>query len=434
MTFGCEDECTEYKSIVNDSAIKSIVAFANTHGGTLYIGMNDEGVPVGLGDIDAELLKLTNMMRSNIKPDVLMMTSCEVENIDGVNVIVVHIGRGVKRPYYLAAKGLRPEGVYVRSGALSVPSSDTAILRMVQETDGDTFEIRRSLKQDLSFEYAASEFEKKGLSFGEGEKRTLGILDAKSLYTNLGLIFSDQCPPLVKSALFDDDSRNVFVAREEYAGSLLKQLHDAYDFLSYNNRYRTRFEGLRRVDYSDYPPIALREALVNSLAHREFALSGPTLVSIMPSKVEIVSLGGLPLGLEYPDLAAHISMPRNRLLANILFRLEIIEAYGTGIERMRQSYGEDGFGIDIEVTPNTFTVVLPNRNKASVPQIEHVDKPEEYASVVELMKDGSKTRQEVQRALEVSQSSAIRLLSELVDQGLIAKVGQGKNTRYKISN
>lgn len=427
-----ENERTEYKSVVNDSAIKTIVAFANTSGGTLYIGMNDEGKPVGLDDANAEMTKLANMMRTNIKPDVLMMTSCEVEKVDGVDVIAVHVGRGVKRPYYLASKGLRPEGVYVRSGAASVPSNDTAILRMVQETDGDAFETRRSFNQELTFGYAASEFAKKNLAFGEGEMRTLGLLDAEGLYTNLGLILSDQCPPMVKSALFDDDDRGVFTAREEYSGSILKQLNDAYAFLDYNNHFRTRFEGLERVDYHDYPAVALREALVNSVAHREFALSGPTLVSVMPSKVEIVSLGGLPLGLEYPDLSAHVSMPRNRMFANVLFRLEIIEAYGTGIDRMRKSYAGSGLDIKISVTPNTFSVVLPNRNRTSLPQARETGLWNGAASAIELLRSGAKTRQEIQDALEVSQSTTIRLLGELVEQGQIVKVGQGRSTRYRL--
>ncbi|MEG0375656.1 MAG: putative DNA binding domain-containing protein, partial [Raoultibacter sp.] len=398
MVVGHENECVEYKSVVNDGAVKSIVAFANTDGGTLYIGVDDDGVPIGLDDIDAEMLKLTNMMRNSIKPDALMMTSCEIETIDGADVIVVHVGRGLRRPYYLASKGLRPEGVYVRSGAASVPSNDTAILRMIQETDGDTFEKRPSLEQDLTFKYVTSEFEKKSIAFEVGEKRTLGLLAADGLYTNLALLLSDQCPSMIKSALFSDDDRNTFVTREEYTGSILKQLHDAYAFLDYNNHYRTHFEGLERVDHHDYPSVALREALVNSIAHREFALSGPTLASVMPSKIEITSLGGLPLGLEYPDLYAHISMPRNRLFANVLFRLEIIEAYGTGIDRMRASYAGSGMDISIKVTPNTFSVVLPNRN-AVKSSTNGAQPATNHALANSLFKNGPMTRRDVQEAL-----------------------------------
>lgn len=182
------------------------------------------------------------------------------------------------------------------SGAASVPASDSAIIHMIRECDGDAFEARLSMNQDLTFRYAQAEFERKGLPLGPGEMRTLGMLNQDGAFTNLGLLLSDQCPPTMKAAAFSDDSRSVFTERREYAGSILKQLADAYAFLQAHNHYRTEFSGLERIDWYDYPAVALREALVNSVAHREYALSGPTLVSVMPSAVEIVSLGGVADG------------------------------------------------------------------------------------------------------------------------------------------
>lgn len=196
-----------------------------------------------------------------------------------------------------------------------MPASDSAIIRMIRECDGDVFEARLSMKQDLTFHYAQAEFEKKGLSLGSDEMRTLGMLNPDGAFTNLGLLLSDQCLPTVKVAAFSDDGRNVFTERRECEGSILKQLADAYAFLETHNHYRTEFVGLERIDHYDYPAVALREALVNSIAHREYALSGPTLVSVMPSAVEIVSLGGVADGHRIrrplrPDL--HAAQPRAR--------------------------------------------------------------------------------------------------------------------------
>lgn len=346
-----EGEDVEFKREMSPGAVKTVIAFVSTGGGTLCIGVDDEGVPVGVDDVDAEMTRVTSCPRDSVKPDILMMISIVSEVIDGHDVIAVHVGRGVRRPYYLASKGPRPEGVYIRSSAASVPASDSAIIRMARECDGDAFEARLSMNQDLTFLYAQAEFEKKGLSLGPGEMRTFGMRNSDGGFTNLALLLSDQCPPTKKAAAFSDDGRIVFTERREYEGSILKQLVDAYAFLEAHNHYRTEFSGLERIDQYDYPAVALREALVNSVAHREYALSGSTLVSVMPSAAEIVSLGGLPTGIEYEDLSARISMPRNRALANVLFRLELIEAYGTGIGRMRESYegggvvsGNDGDG------------------------------------------------------------------------------------------
>lgn len=426
-----ESERVEFKREMNAGAIKAVVAFANTGGGTLYVGVDDDGEPAGIADIDAELTRVTSVLRDSVKPDILMMLSIVPEQIDGKDVIAVHVGRGVKRPYYLASKGPRPEGVYIRSGAASVPASDSAILRMIQECDGDAFEARLSMNQDLTFEYAREEFTKRGLSLGSGEMRTLGVADSAGRFTNLALLLSDQCPQTIKAAAFSDDERSVFTERYEFDGSILKQLNDSYLFLENHNHYRTEFSGLERVDHYDYPAVALREALVNSVAHREYALSGPTLVSAMPSSVEIVSLGGLPTGIEYEDLSARISMPRNRALANVLFRLELIEAYGTGIGRMRTSYGNGGLLPEISVTANTFSVTLPNRNVVEVWAPSAAARLLEEA--VDALSSGARTRAEVQVALGVSQPTASRVLSELVYEGRVLKVGSGRGTRYRLA-
>lgn len=287
------------------------------------------------------------------------------------------------------------------------------------------------MRQDLTFDYARTAFARKGLALGEGELRTLGALQPDGTYTNLGLLLSDQCPPTVKTAVFADDSRLTFTAREEYTGSVLKQLTDAYAFLGQNNRYVTDYQGLERIDHHDIPPVALREALVNSVAHREYSLSGPTLVSCMPRGVEIVSPGGLPLGIEEADLGAHISIPRNKMLANVLFRLELIEAYGTGIGRIRSSYVESGLTPEFRITPNTFTVFLPNRNARKGKH--HAEGKSLIESTRDLLAQGPQTRRAIQDALDMSQTAAIRLLAELVDEGMVEKLGSGRNTKYALA-
>lgn len=425
-----EGEDVEFKREMSSGAVKTVIAFVSTGGGTLCIGVDDEGVPVGIDDVDAEMTRVTSCLRDSVKPDILMMISIVSEVIDGHDVIAVHVGRGVRRPYYLASKGPRPEGVYIRSSAASVPASDSAIIRMARECDGDAFEARLSMNQDLTFLYAQAEFEKKGLSLGPGEMRPFGMRNSDGGFTNLALLLSDQCPPTKKAAAFSDDGRIVFTERREYEGSILKQLADAYAFLEAHNHYRTELSGLERIDQYDYPAVALREALVNSVAHREYALSGSTLVSVMPSAAEIMSLGGLPTGIEYEDLSARISMPRNRALANVLFRLELIEAYGTGIGRMRESYEGEGLSPEMTVTANTFSIVLPNRNAPDAKAAGDAESLPE--AVICALADGARTRAEIQADLGVSQSTASRVLADLVGGGRVATIGSGRGTRYRL--
>ena len=152
-----ESETVELKTIVVDDIKKEIIAFANCEGGKLYIGVRDDGTVIGVNDPDGTALQVSNMVGDAVKPDLTMFLHYETLNIDGKQIVSIDIQQGTERPYYIAKKGLRPEGVYVRQGYSSVPASNTAIRRMIKETDGDHFEEMRSLEQSLTFETAEKE-------------------------------------------------------------------------------------------------------------------------------------------------------------------------------------------------------------------------------------------------------------------------------------
>ena len=216
-----ENKTTEFKREYTEDLKYAVVAFANTDGGKIYIGINDDGSVQGIQNTDGTMLRITNMIRDVVRPDVTMFTECTVEEIDGKTVIVLSVQRGTARPYYLSGKGIRPEGVYIRQGASSVPASETAILNMIKETSGDRYEDARSLNQQLTFEKATDYFAKRNLPFGEQQKRTLNIIGADSTYTNLGMLLSDQCVHTIKLAVFDGSKKSVFRDRKELGGSLL---------------------------------------------------------------------------------------------------------------------------------------------------------------------------------------------------------------------
>ena len=164
---------------------------ANISGGTIYVGVTDNGEVVGIDYPDVVIQRIANVARDAIKPDVTMFINYETIDMDGKQIVSVVVQCGTSRPYYLAAKGLRPEGVYIRQGTSSVPASDAAIRRMIVNTDGDNYEDMRSLRQDLTFKYAESEFAGRKLELGITRMKTLGLIGVDGLYTNLDLLFSD---------------------------------------------------------------------------------------------------------------------------------------------------------------------------------------------------------------------------------------------------
>lgn len=435
-----ESKTTEFKREYTDDLKYAVVAFANTDGGKIYIGINDDGSVQGVQNTDGTMLRITNMIRDVVRPDVTMFTECTLEEIDGQLVIVVNVQRGTARPYYLSGKGVRPEGVYIRQGASSVPASETAILNMIKETSGDCYEDARSINQQLTFNKAENYFAKRNIAFGDQQKRTLNIIGADGTYTNLGMLLSDQCVHTIKLAAFEGSKKSVFRDRKELTGSLLGQLEDAYTYIDQFNRTRAEFEGLDRIDKRDYPGEALREALLNAITHRDYSFSGSTLISIYDDRIEFVTIGGLVRGLSFNDIMLGVSALRNQKLANVFYRLKLIEAYGTGILKINESYADCNVKPQFEVTDNAFKITLPNINyvgerkdlpTAPVKVIGKADRKEVLLRLAE--KQGYIVRKDVETELNVSQATAILLLREMVETGLLAKEGTGKQLKYRIA-
>lgn len=434
-----ESKTTEFKREYTDDLKYAVVALANTDGGKIYVGINDDGSVQGIQDTDGTMLRITNMIRDAIRPDMTMFTECTVEEVDGKTVIVLNVQRGTARPYYLSGKGIRPEGVYIRQGASSVPASETAILNMIKETSGDRYEDARSLNQQLTFEKATEYFAKRKIPFGEQQKRTLNIIGADGTYTNLGMLLSDQCVHTIKLAVFDGSKKSVFRDRKELCGSLLVQLEDAYSYIDQFNRTRAEFEGLERVDKRDYPSEALREALLNAMTHRDYSFSGSTLISIFDDRIEFVTIGGLVRGLTFNDIMLGVSALRNQNLANVFYRLKLIEAYGTGILKINESYADCNVKPRFEVTDNAFKTTLPNINYAGerkelpTAPVKVRTRAGRKQIVLQLaQKQGYIVRKDIEAELNVSQSTAILLLRDMVESGLLVKVKDGRQLKYRI--
>ena len=430
-----ENKTTEFKREFVDEIKKTVIAFANTDGGNIYIGIADNGDIIGVNDVDETMLRVTNTMRDAIKPDITMFMDCSCETMENKNVIKIAVQAGTAKPYYLAKKGIRPEGVFIRQGASSVPATESAILKMIKETSGECFEEARSLNQNLKFTQTERFFQNKEIAFSEIQKRTLGLIGEDNTYTNLGLILSDECPYTIKIAVFEGTVKAVFKDRYEFQGSMLRQLEEAYNFIDRYNRTRAEFKGLNRIDKRDYPPEAIREALLNAIVHRDYAFSSSILINIFDDRIEFVSVGGLVKGISYNDIMLGISITRNKKLANIFYRLKLIEAYGTGIMKINSSYANYSRKPVIEVSDNAFKITLPNMNyfDKDATSINSEKTTANEDKILSLLKERQfLTRREIQLELGISQSTAILLLSKMQKEHHIIKIGAGKNTKYKI--
>jgi len=421
-----ESETVELKQQMTDDIKYEVIAFANSGGGTIYIGIADTGEALGLNAAQEDLLSVNNSLRDSIKPDITLFAHCRIKSVGDKDIIVIDVQGGTNRPYYIADKGIRPEGVYVRHGAASVPATDTAIRKMIRETDGDSFEKLRSVEQNLTFNSAEAEFARRNIPFGAAQMATLGVSSSEGIFTNLGLLLSEQCLHTIKAAVFQDSTQQVFKDRREFEGSLFCQLNEVYNYLDLHNQTQATFDKLLRIDQRDYPETALREALLNAVVHREYATSGSVLVKIYSDRIEFISPGGLASGIEVDDIMSGYSVCRNANLAAVFYRLQLIEAYGTGILKIFESYKSIPKQPKIDVTPNVFKLTLPNVNSVGT----SVDLTPRDSVLLYVREHGSINRKQAEKLLGVSQTAAGVILKKMVDNGELYKSGNTRQVRY----
>ena len=441
--FDFENQNVEFKQEYVPDIRKEVMGFANAEGGTVYVGIRKDGTVIGVEDPDSVMLQIVNSLKDSLAPDVMPFVTVHAEVMEGRPIIEIHVTTGTNRPYYLREKGLKPSGVYVRKGSSTQPMTEEGIREMIIQNSGRTFESCRSMNQELTFYTFQAEMQKRKIEIGPSQMRTLKLTGEDGLYTNLALLLSDQCETTTKVALFQGTDKELFRDRKEFTGSILKQLEDVYQFIDLVNKTKATFSGLNRSDKRDYPEEAVREALLNSIVHRDYSFSGSNLINIYEDRMEFVSLGGLVPGLELKSIFLGVSQSRNPNLAAVFYRMKLIESYGTGIGKIQRAYKNENVKPEFETAKGVFRVTLPNRNELEKESSEqrNEENPVEKKSLEKqkqmivdfARKNGKVTRKEVEELLGAGTTKAFRLLRELCGEEKLKSQGSGKLSCYVLA-
>lgn len=422
-----ENSNTELKEIYVNDIKKEVVAFANSDGGTIYIGVADNGDVVGLENADSVMIQAANSLKDSIKPDVMPFVRISDAVIDNKRIVKIDVVPGTNKPYYLSEKGLKPSGVYVRKGSSSQPVSDEAIRELIIQTSGKSYETCRSMNQELSFVSFTEQMKERGIECGEAQFKTLRLIGEDNLYTNLALLLSEQCEHTLKLAVFQGTDKAVFRDRKEFSGSVLKQLEEVFSVIDLYNKTKSSINGLLRIDRRDYSEEVIREALLNCIVHRDYSFSGSTLINIYDDRIEFVSLGGLVKGLTMEAIHMGVSQSRNPNLAAVFYRMNLIESYGTGISKICRAY--KGFSKQpiFEAADGAFRLTIPNMNETdnSAPASDFSELIIDY-----IKNNGSIKRSEAEKLTGLKTTAAHNLLKKMCTDNRIISAGSGRNTRF----
>lgn len=426
----------EFKQDLNDkrddlSIMKTLVAFANTAGGDLYIGVNDDGKVIGV-DLANEVEKmLTASMCDGISPSIV--GSFGLERIDvghGKAVLRVHVDSGPFKPYCLEPK--TASGIYVRRGNRNIPASLDEITRMVRENDPIPFEERISFEQELTFDSCARFCRERGLDL-EPKDHFAFYNAEQQAFTNLAFICSDQARCSTVMVHFSDDEKLRMISSARSEGSIFKMYEDVTDFIAVTNQKHIELQHgapANQVESYFVDPAVIREALVNMLIHRDYSTSPANIVHITPSKIEIKTFGSLNEGLTLEDIElTMVTEFRNKKLAHLLSQLKLLVTRGSGLRLIRKKYNDIPIEDLLKVSGKTFTISLYMDHNPGITENGMFRKVIAYMSTRQ-----PQTRCEIQRYLEISQSSTINVLREMTERGLIVPIGGGRSRKYAIKD
>ncbi len=422
-----EDEQTEFKREYTDGIIKEIIAFLNSDesvGGTIYIGMDDDGNVVGLADAKKVEEKVSNQIHNLIAPDASMFISVQPKKTDsGKEYLIVKVSKGVD-VYYLKAKGY--EGVYVRTGSCSMPASPQIIQKLLLDKEKLSFETAICPDANLTFNYAKPVFDKASIDIeNESVQKTLHLRDLNNNYTNLAKVLSDQNDFPIRVAVYEDELKQNFLDIKEFTGSIFEVYDKTVDYLKLNSSTYGMVANAERTDIEEFPESILREILFNMCIHRSMEMDGPSIINIYKNnKIEFISLGGLyKISLE--DALSGVSYSRNKYLQAIFLRLKRVDCIGSGLRRIMGFYKERGLKVEIKALASSFIITIP----CITPSNATSDKK---LVVDYIRKSGVATSKELKDVVKKEKTSIQNILSELLDDGVIEKVGNGPSTKYKL--
>ena len=426
----CRSVRVEFQEGWSQTAKKTLLAFANTIGGDLYLGVTDDGITKGLSKKAVTVISRTvqEFCRSEVEPVLIDMVSTKVISAGNCTYVLrVSVDPGEDRPY--ALKGKRyTGGAYVRDGSMSVTATEEEIRDMIRdmirEMESQLGVFRLSRQTDLRFGETADIFKKYNVSFSPAHYLRLGLADDADHFTQLGELLSDQNRTKLVVGTFSQDSASLSV--REFSGSLLRQIDQAFAmFAAINPELIHKTGELANKRHFAWPPKALREALVNCAVHCDYSQSEPTKVSIFPNRFEFLSYGSIPGRLSVDDIVLEgVSKCRNERLADILRRLGWMENYGSGFPMIWREYANSGAEPKLEATRRVFRIVLP----------KILDEPrgtttERCRALFETRETLSMT--EIMNLLNVSRTSANTAVNALLKVGQIEKIGIGRMTKYR---
>lgn len=428
-----EGKTLEFKRDLSspDGALKSIVAFANTAGGTLLLGVEDRtGHVRGVEDaLDLEE-RLANMISDSITPR--LAPDIEILPWRRTQVLAVQVHPSPTRPHYIKRAGVE-DGTYVRVGSTNRRADAELIHELRRTARGESFDEQPM--PDLDSEAvdfrAASESFAPVRKLAKRDLETLRLVSrhqGRTVPTVGGIIlfgrdrerhFPDAW---IQAGRFDGTSKARIADQREIRTLPVRAIEEAIAFVEKHSTRQVDIGKVRRKERWNLPPVAVREAVINAVAHADYAQRGaPTRISIFDDRLEVENPGLLPFGLTVEDLEHGVSKLRNRVIGRVFHALGLIEQWGSGIQRIIATCRESGLGPPrFEEIGTRFRVTI-HTTRITRPVLDDTDQ-----IILDALSDGEgRLTSEIAGVIGLTPRATRTRLARLVGSGILREVGTG---------
>ena len=412
-----ETRTLEFKETITNTFLKTVSAFSNYDGGTIYFGIDDDGNIKGLKDVKQACLDIENKINDSISPQ--PNYTLEIQNND--QTIKLTVKSGIQKPYLYKSKAFK------RNDTATIKADTLELSRLILEGKNISFEELPCRQQELSFEILHRKLKEhiQIEAFNQDTLRTLNLYDNNNGYNNAAAILADTNHfPGIDIVKFGENI-SIIQKRATFENrSILEVYEKSIDVFRDYYQYEL-IQGADREKVEKIPEAAFREAIANALIHRAWDIASQIRVLMFDDRIEVISPGGLPSRItEEEYLSGKLSVLRNRNLANVFYRLGFVEIFGTGITRIKHLYEEGLIKPDFEVSENTIKIVLPVFEK-------NLNLTENEQTVYKfLSKTMLKPISEIAPYVPFGRSKTTQLLKGMEQKGIVVVEGKGRGTKY----
>ena len=443
---GLIGECTAYDFKIMletkrpKSWLKSVCAFANGLGGSLFFGVANDGTIKGLDDVQQVCEMVSHKVRDYMDP--LPEVEMIPQRVDHLTILELKVHPGNYTPYYYVGDGQRI--AYVRIGDESLPATAEQMLRLVLKGSNKPFDSLHTpyKTEEHSFSILANAFrERTGQEWNKKYLLSFGLVTEQGMLTNAGALFADDCP-LWQSRLYctrwDGKTKGDAINDAEYTGNVLMLLREAMNFVKSNTKSGWKKLPDRRKNQPEYAERALLEALVNHFIHRDYTIIGSEVhLDIYEDRLVITSPGGMYNGMliQHLEIEEVSSERRNPILANVMAQLDYMEKRGSGLSRIcNETKALAGYREELKPlfksTPTQFqTCIFSSAEKPivgdSVGDMSETKLSDRQQKIVDIIKIKPTTSaKQMSETLSVSQRTIERDLSIMKEAGILKREGK----------